>query len=325
MSLLRVAIIDWCRQGRLASRDLPRAMERAGLYPDTAAWRVFLDRLLLWAGAAFLASAVIYFFAFNWQEMHRLVKLALVQSLLIGAVAVAWYFRLDNERGQAALLAATLLLGATLALFGQSYQTGADTYELFLYWALLALPWVLVGRHPALWLLWIGLSNLALTLYLDAFGGFWWGRLSDQEAMLALFWLNLLALGLWEFAAWRGVSWLRGRWAPRILGTAAGGLITSAQIWGLVDHPLGRLLATVPLMYPLWVAGMYFFYRLRRLDLFMLAGLSLSLILVGTLILGKMLAFRGGAFSFLLLGIFVIGSSAVAGTWLKRLAQEVEE
>ncbi len=325
MSLLRVAIIDWCRQGRLAPRDLPRAMEKAGLYPDAAAWRGFLDRLLLWAGTAFLASAVIYFLAFNWQQMHHLVKLALVQSLLIAAVAVAWYFRLHNERGQAALLAATLLLGATLALFGQTYQTGADTYELFLYWALLALPWVLIGRHPALWLLWIGLLNLSLELYSQIFDRFWWILLPKQQGFLALFWLNLLALGLWEFAAWRGVTWLQGRWAPRILGTAAGSLVTTAQIWWLVDHPLGRLLEIVPLMYALWVVGMYFFYRFRRLDLFMLAGLSLSLILVGTLILGKMLNFRGGALSFLLLGIFVIGGAVAAAGWLRKLAGEAEE
>ncbi len=43
--------------------------------------------------------------------------------------------------GKAALLLATLLLGVFLALFGQTYQTGADPWQLFANWALLILPW----------------------------------------------------------------------------------------------------------------------------------------------------------------------------------------
>ena len=49
----------------------------------------------------------------------------------------------NRPAGKAALLAAALLTGGLLALIGQTYQTGADTFELFATWAALILPWVL--------------------------------------------------------------------------------------------------------------------------------------------------------------------------------------
>ena len=53
--------------------------------------------------------------------------------------------RRGGRAGKAALLAASLFVGALLALIGQIYQTGADTFEMFAAWAALILPWVLVG------------------------------------------------------------------------------------------------------------------------------------------------------------------------------------
>ena len=67
--------------------------------------------------------------------------------------------------GKAVLLLLGLLTGALLALTGQVYQTGADTYELFGWWAVLILPWVLVGRFSPLWLVWLALLNLTVHFY----------------------------------------------------------------------------------------------------------------------------------------------------------------
>ena len=77
------------------------------------------------------------------------------------------YWRLGPERatGKAALLVAAILLGVLLALFGQTYQTGADTWELFATWAALITPWVIVGRFAGLWMLWLALLNVAIVLY----------------------------------------------------------------------------------------------------------------------------------------------------------------
>lgn len=153
MSARRAWIVEWLEQGRLHPNAVPEALRLAGVYPKPSDWRLFLDRIALWLGALFLASSVIFFFAYNWDALGRSFKSGLVEALLVASVAAAWRLGLDRASGKAALLVATLLVGALLALVGQTYQTGADTFELFGAWALMALPLVAVSRLPALWLL----------------------------------------------------------------------------------------------------------------------------------------------------------------------------
>src|SRR3546814_15416019 len=81
----------------------------------------------------------------NWNDLGRFAKFGLVGLLLIVAVIGYWRLGVDRAAGKASLLVASILLGALLALFGQTYQTGADTWELFANWAVLMAPWAL-GR-----------------------------------------------------------------------------------------------------------------------------------------------------------------------------------
>ena len=94
-----------------------------------------VDRLTLFAGTTALGAALIFFVAANWAAIGRFGKFALVEAVVIAAVGI--YAALGPERasGKAALLVATLALGALLAFVGQTYQTGADTFELFSSWA----------------------------------------------------------------------------------------------------------------------------------------------------------------------------------------------
>ena len=161
MSTSRTEILEWVERGRLPAEALPAVLRLARITPGPAEWRRFLSRLTLWLGTVFCAAAVIFFFAYNWQAMGRYAKFGLAEGLIIAAVFLAWRLGLERAGGKAALLAAALLVGALLALVGQTYQTGADTYELFAVWALAILPWVAVSCFGALWLLWIGLINLA--------------------------------------------------------------------------------------------------------------------------------------------------------------------
>ncbi len=64
-----------------------------------------------------------------------------------------------------ALFAAAVLVGPLLGVYGQTYQTGADPWGLFAFWALLILPWVVVAHFTALWILTIALLDTALVLY----------------------------------------------------------------------------------------------------------------------------------------------------------------
>lgn len=132
MANARDEILDWAAQGRNAPGRLREAMEAGAALPMADQWRGFLDRVFLFMGAVLLGAGGIFFFAFNWQELGRYAKFALVQAPIVAALATVWVLGVDCLAGKAALLGAALLgaalvVGALLALIGQTYQTGADT------------------------------------------------------------------------------------------------------------------------------------------------------------------------------------------------------
>jgi uncharacterized membrane protein len=320
----RKQIFEWTRQGRLPERSLDEALRIGGAEPTLAQWTRFLDSLALWAGTIFLGVGVIFFIAFNWQVMGRYAKFGLVELCLVVAIAIAWQLGLDRFSGKAVLCAATLLVGALLALVGQTYQTGADPWQLFAVWALMVLPWVAIGRFGVLLFFWVALANLALLLYFQTFPRFFGllGLLFSTETLLWTFFiLNTVILFLWEFAAQRRIAWLQERWSLRVLAVVSGGLITCLAVSAIFEfrsHSYKNLLG-----YLLWLGAFYLIYRHKVLDIFVLAGGVLSVVIVVAAALSYALIDRGGAEgALLLIGLVVIGLSALGGYWLKALAQE---
>ena len=313
----RHEILDWAEEGRIAPGDLRRALDTAGALPDSVEWRQFLDRLLLFGGTVLVAAGVIFFLAFNWNDLGRMFKFALVEALLVAALAFVWRLGLERISGKAALLGAALLTGALFALIGQTYQTGADTFELFAVWALAILPWALVARFPALWLFWLLLVNLGALLYLGTMRGPLWFFAGTERQLWVLFALNTVALIVWEGLALSGIQWLRERWSVRILATASGGFATALAIADIMNkHSNGGFAAWIA-----WLAAAYILYRHKAKDLFVLAGGVLSVVVVvSTAVIRHF--FRVEASSFLMVGLLIIGISAAGAWWLKSIAAE---
>jgi uncharacterized membrane protein len=315
----RQRILAWAERGVVT--DARAAMIAAGVTPQPDAWRAFMDRLLLWSGAATLAASVVFFVAYNWQALGKLAKFGLVEALVVAAVIAYWRFGPASGAGKAALFAACIFTGALLALFGQTYQTGADTWELFATWAALIAPWVVIGRFAALWILWIALVNLAVTLYYTVFRGLFGLAFATEEQLWVLFVIDTGALVAWELAA-RRVSWLDERWAARLLVLASGALVTVLAIHAVVEP--GSTSGAAFLAYPAWLACAYAFYRYRQRDLFALAGGCLSVIVVVTVFLAKHLMTGGDhAASFLLIAFVVVVMAGGAAWWLRQLAAKM--
>lgn len=301
------------------------ALALAGATPDAGQWRRFVSALLLWLGALLLAAGVIFFFAYNWHALGRFAKFGLVEGLLVVSVVSAWIAGPDKTAGKASLLLASLLTGALLALIGQTYQTGADTFELFAWWAALILPWTIAARTPVLWMLLVALLNLAVTFYFQAFRGAL-GMLSgsdDASLVWALAGLNTAALVVWEVGTWRGYSWMQDRWPARLLAVASGTAITFLGLWGVIESSDMSPLA-IP-AYFAWLVGAYFYYRRHTRDLFVLAGGVLSLIVFVTSWLSDALLGEADAGSLLLIGVVVIAMSAAGAWWLKGIATREED
>jgi uncharacterized membrane protein len=320
MSRTRQDLLEWAQAGRIVPENLRRALEMGGVLPDRAQWRAFLDRLLLWLGAVMLAASAVFFLAYNWNDLGRYARFGLAEALVLAALAVLWWQGLERAAGKAALLAAAIFAGALLALIGQTYQTGADTFELFAAWAVAILPWVMLGRFPALWLLWLALANLAVVLYFQAFHGLFGVLFGPERQLWLLFGLNTLALAVWEGLALVGFAWLRERWAVRVLATAGGAIVTALAVIDVFSRDEFGWGGPVWIA---WLAAAYAVYRRRIKDVYVLAGGVLSAVVVVAAFLGRLLSeVRMEAGALLFIGLVVIGMSAAGGVWLKSVANE---
>jgi len=310
---------QWWEQNALPAQHVPMALRLAGIPPSRQDWRFWIERLLLWLGVAALLAGLIFFVAANWSGMARFVKFALVELVIVASL-VAYALTAHLRYGNAALLAASLAVGAMLALYGQTYQTGANTYELFLIWALLIIPWALIARLPALWVLWLVILHVAYIFYVEVFEELW-GFSPKFEGILAVVILfDACVLAVWECLALRGR--MRGRWVPRLLVLTAGSLATTLAIVLVLDFRDAN--GGYFVLYLLVLVGLYGCYRHNIRDLFMLAGGALTLILVTTTGLGRIL-FEGSrgdaAGAFFLLGLYSMLATAGAAWWLRQVAR----
>ena len=196
------------RRGRQAALDI--------LHPR-GAWQAWLSKLLLILGAVLSLTGVIFFFAVNWQSIPPWAKFTIVELAIAGCLVGAWRRSLERLSGKLLLLSAGVLVGVFLAIFGQLYQTGADSFVLFLEWAVLIFGWAIISRFPAYWALWVVLANLAVWLYffrgIDAFVAFEFIFSPMREMTRFLFidmaLLNGAILAAREWAVARGVEWLK--------------------------------------------------------------------------------------------------------------------
>ena len=310
--------------GVLTSEDLARALRLAVATPSRPAWRDFVSTVLLGLGSLLVLSGIIFFFAYNWAELHRFAKLGVLLVAIAVSCLAAW--RLGaGLAGQFALLFAAVLVGPLLAVYGQAYQTGADPYGLFLGWGVLVLPWVVLARFGPLWLLLVLLVDTGLMLYVDELL-----RLKDTSAVLLIALVNGVAWAAHEVFSSRGVSWLQSRWLPRVLA-----VMTLVPLVGLselvVVEDLYRIDTACYLALPLLLGvlgAMYYFHRKVRPELFLLTLLAVSAMTLGTTFAGRIvfdMDFAEGAL--LIMALLIIGEVALAVRWLRaesRGAQEVE-
>ncbi|MBT9492976.1 MAG: DUF2157 domain-containing protein [Paucibacter sp.] len=163
----------------------------AGLHqqPADLPQRVLRGTALLAAGLAGLG--LLMWLAANWGEWGRAARFGLLQFLLLASALGA---ALLPQVRTALALFCLLSLGGLLAFFGQTYQTGADSWQLFALWAALGLPLALGARSDLLWAFWAVIVMLAIGLWMQThLAGRWVAQTTGLSADLAV---QALALGL---------------------------------------------------------------------------------------------------------------------------------
>lgn len=302
----RAPLFDWIRAGHLSPAQLAAAERALGRPPAPAAWYWLFDRLLLWLAVACLGAGIVFFVAFNWHSLGRLSRLLLVCAPLLASLLFYWRRPLAPPAEEATLLFIGLNLGALLALIGQTYQTGADPYQLFALWALLLIPWAWLARSPTLWTLSWLLAQVALIRYWQT--GLLSFFLSFDKEMLG--WLLTLGNGaLWAVLVWIPKPW--GPPLPPMLPALACGMGATL----LVQLSLFNLIS--PLAWPvwlLWLGAGYLSWHGRFLTGLALGALSVICVIL-TAIARHMDPDMAG---FLLLTLLAIGLSVVAVRWLAK-------
>ena len=365
MSQARRTIEQLLYQGLLPLKNTEAAATHLEVYPSKRTWLMFFDKALLIIGTVALVLSLVFFIAYNWQNIGKMGKFALVEGALVITIAlyVALSFRKLRQRfqliRQLLLLIASIITGSLLALFGQVYQTGADTWQLFFGWALLITPWVMIARFPTLWLLWLGLINACLLLYLDVANlQFINHRLQNvsQVAILALF--NFIAFYSWLISCDNKKPSIASKFFNRINPKKSTADITdndkhplnnsktnssqtksslhwSTYVVGLLSTFFMTYLAIVTVfdsgniwatliaikVWLGWSGFMYWQFYQRRIDLLMLTYLSFSIFTVVMFWVGKWLLDGFDAGGFLILALLLIGMSSSAVMWLRKIAR----
>ena len=302
-----------------------RAVAVSMLRPPIAWWR-WVSGTSLFLGAALVVAGIVFFFAYNWAKMGAFLKFGLIEFLLIASVLGVWYLGIERILGKVVLMGAGVLVGALLAVYGQTYQTGADAFELFAAWSVFILGWVIVSRFAAMWLMWLILINVSVILY-------WEQVLIPNEAAtfaskcVSLGLINSAALVAREFAVRRGLRWLAGKWFGWvILGAVLTyfSIPTVALIVDEYDRRFACALAAFLLAGGLGTA--YWFYRYRSADLFALTLCALSVCVVVLTLIGRVLyEIAPETPAYLLFALVVLGVVSAAAFWLRRVGQAMKE
>ncbi len=181
---------------------------------------------------SFIIASIIFFFAFNWQAIPDFVKLAGIEILFILGAVGAMRYGLQSTLGKLALTFASLLVGVFFAVFGQIYQTGADSYTLFLLWSLAITPFVIISNFSTLWIILLILLNTTLGLMWNTL--FWQVQHNEQIFLSIFMACNGSVLFLREIFL-RKFTWLQN-YATRIIPYICTlGALVSQIIIGITD------------------------------------------------------------------------------------------
>jgi uncharacterized membrane protein len=311
----RQQILQWQQQGHIKSQDIDKSLELNEAQISPNEWYQFITKSLLFLGFVSLAVGIIFFFAYNWDNMTKMTKFVLVQLTLAVSLLSYSQLKLFSHASTALLLFSAILIGALLALFGQTYQTGKDPWELFMVWSIFVFPLAYVSKNSSLWILWLGLVNLSVYLYLNIYHRFFGLLFNDDLTVLLFAGINVLAAVLFSFLLKSSVSRQR-----RVAFYSA--IITAmvAFTWVGFFAIMGeKYYLLYLLLYLSWMASIFYLFKVKSIDVLVLSSWSLSGIIFCLISIARLIgnSFNGG--SFLFLSLVLIGLSTAATKWLMHL------
>jgi uncharacterized membrane protein len=286
------------RHSNVTEQGIEKALKE-NIYNNTEMWRKFLRLFLITLGIGFTTAGIIFFFAYNWADLNKFVKLGLIEVIIIATTITVLLPKIKTNTKNIILTGSSFLVGVLFAVFGQIYQTGADAYDFFLAWTLFITLWVIVSNFAPLWLLYIVLINTTFVLYTEQAAKDW----PEILVISLLFLFNtavLIASVLLDH--YKKIENIP-KWFIYILALGSAVFATIGMVFGILDDnpPLFPVfISTVLVVFALGI-----WHGIRSKNGFYLSIIPLSLIIIISTLLFKI---SNKEIMFLIVGLFIIVS-----------------
>ncbi|MBT2620832.1 DUF2157 domain-containing protein [Chryseobacterium sp. ISL-6] len=300
------------RHSNVTEQGIERALKE-NVYNDKETWQKFFRLFLITLGIGFTTAGIIFFFAYNWADLNKFVKLGLIEVLIVATTIMVLLPKIKSGTKNIILTGSSFLVGALFAVFGQIYQTGADAYDFFLAWTLFITLWVIVSNFAPLWLLYIVLINTTFFLYTEQVAK----DLPEILVITSLFLFNtaiLIASVLLDH--YKKIENIP-KWFTYILALGSVTFATMGIVFGILDDnpPLFPLLISAIIL----VFALGIWHGIRSKNTFYLSIIPLSLIIIITTLLFKI---SDEMIMFLIVGIFIIVSVTLVIMSLLKLQKK---
>ena len=193
-------------KGIIPPESVERLKEHYGSVADNTGNRTFL---LVFGviGALLVGLGIILILAHNWAQLTKLHRLLISVGLLVTAQIIAgsvlWFKKSNMVWREAAATLLMLMVGASLALVGQTYHLVEDMDAFLLTWMLLSLPLLYLMNSVAVAVLYFigvtawsgdqyGLSKQFVWILFGLALPYYWGLLADRRqanATIILSWV----------------------------------------------------------------------------------------------------------------------------------------
>ncbi len=314
-NLKRQIIHLFSRHSHWSAAGVEAAFKEQNVYADKKDWKLFLNIFLTGLGASFMIAGIVFFFAFNWDHLHKFAKLGIIQLLMVCLAVWILLFKPGELVRNIVLTVMSCLTGVLFAVFGQIYQTGANAYDFFLGWTLFIALWALISDFPPLWLIFLVLVHMTLYLYTEQVSDRWnYAGLINIQVVI-----DLLVLLMVEWLFKERLREVKTGWFVYFTGLYVIVILTSAIIYGIYSRiHMTEWMISIGLGILTYTAGVFHGYRTQ--NVFYLSAVGFSLIVILTALLIK--PFEDPVGIFFIAGLFLVLTTTFLIRQIMKLNKE---
>lgn len=287
-----------CEHTKIKEEAIDKLLQEE-VYTKKALWQKYLPLFFIVLGIGFFVCGMVFFFAYNWDALHKFVKIGLAESLILLTSLSIFLPKVNATLKKIILTGASVIVGVLFAVYGQIYQTGANAFDFFLVWTVFITLWVIINDYTPLWLIYLLLINVTLILYEKQVASGW----STAQLYGLLFCVNSAAICIYTFYTKYKQKKKLQNWFAYTVSLAAITCGTISILWAIFSPDFIVLPIITVLVFMIDGIGIYEGYN--RKNIFYIAIIYFSLIVI---LSGLFLKISNGSGMFLFIGIFIVGS-----------------